>query len=83
MVVEEAWQHILGGGGVEDTEECDMAPLRSPYKPSASDPATANCNFCIPSVSSLCTSSLSALALLNKCSPWRRKKKAICYKDQA
>ena len=45
------------------------------YKPSASIPATENCNFCSPSVSSLCASSLSALALLSKCSPWKWKKK--------
>ena len=61
-------------------EDCDTAPPRSPYKPSASDSATASCNFCSASVSSLCTSSLSALALLNKCSPWESKKRVSITK---
>ena len=82
-VVVGVWQCLLGGSGAEDMEDCDMAPLRSPYKPSASNPAIANCIFCIPSVSSHCTSSLSTLALLSKCSPWKRKKKGFCYKSQA
>ena len=75
MVVVGAWQHLLGWGGAEDMEDCDTAPLRGPYKPSASDPATAYCNFYSPLFPNLCTSSLSALALLSKCSPWKRKKK--------
>ena len=70
-------------GEAEDMGDCDMAPLKSLYKPSASDPATANCNFRSASVSSLCASSLSPLALLNKWSPWKRKKKGICHKGQA
>ena len=83
MVAVGVWLHLLGGGGAEDMEDCDTAPLRSPYKPSASDTATANCNFCSPLFSSHCVSSLSALALLSKWSPWKGKKKWICHKGQA
>ena len=57
MVVVGAWWCLLGGGGAEDMDDCDTAPLRSPNKSSASDPATANCNFCSPLFSSHCTSS--------------------------
>ena len=42
MVAVGAWQHLLGGGG---TEDCERAPLRSPHKPSAFDPATVSYTF--------------------------------------
>ena len=65
----------LGGAG--DMEECDIAPLRSPYKPSASDPATASCMFCSPSASNCCASSFIKLAHLSKSSPWKRDKRGL------
>ena len=40
-------------GGAEDREECDRASLRSLYKPSASNPATASSTFCNTSASQL------------------------------
>ena len=49
--------------------ECDRAPLRSPYKPSAYDPATAISTFWRPLVSKCCASSCNRLAQCNKCSP--------------
>ena len=78
MVVIGAWWHLLGRGGAEDMEECDIAPLRSLYKPSA----TASSTFCNPSASNHCASLLNKLAHLSKCSPWKREKR-VCHKAQA
>ena len=79
MVTVGSWWHLLGGWGRGHGGLWYGSP-QEPYKPSASDPAIANCDFCSASVSSLYASSLSALALLNKCSPWKRKKeKGICH----
>ena len=72
-----AWQHLLGEGKAENMEECDIAPLRSWYKPSASDPATSSCTFCSPSTSNCCASSLSKLAHVSKSSPWKREKGSV------
>ena len=72
-----AWWHLLHGGGAEDMEDCDMAPLRNLYKPSASDPATANCTFYSPSISNHCASPLNTLAHHNKSSPWKRGKESV------
>ena len=84
------WQMVEGGaqgvflGGGEDMgrEECDIAPLRSPYIPSTSEPVTAASIFSNPSVSrcwvslsSLCASSHSKLAHFNRFSPYKRKDK--------
>ena len=71
------WQHLLGGDGAEDTEECDTAPLRSPYKPSAANPATASCTCGSPSASNWCASSHSILAHLSKSSPRKREKGSV------
>ena len=49
-------------GGAEDMDECDIAPLRSLYKHSASNPATTSCTFCNPSASNCCASSHGTLA---------------------
>ena len=76
-VVVGAWWHLLGGGGVEDIEESDRAPLRSPYKPSASDPATASSIFFSTSTSNCCTSSFNKLVCLSNCSPWKREKGSV------
>ena len=65
---------FFGEDGAEDTEECDTAPLRSLYKPCASNPATASCTFCSPSLSNCCTSSCSTLTHHSKSSPWKREK---------
>ena len=51
MKEEGAWQVFLGGGEDVGREECETAPLRSPYKPSASEPVTAASIFSNPSVS--------------------------------
>ena len=75
-----AWWHLLGGDGAED---CDTAPLRSPYKPSALILPQLVVIFVVPLSPVAVASSLSALALLSKCSPWKRKKKGICHKDHA
>ena len=64
-------------GGAEDMEECDRAPLRSPYKPSASNPTTASSTFYNPSASNCCSPSLNKLAHLSKCSPWKREKRSV------
>ena len=72
MVVVGARQHFLGWGGVEDMGECDTAPLKSPYRPSATDPATAFLIFCSPCISNCCTSSHSKLACFNKSNPWKK-----------
>ena len=74
MVAVGAWQWFLGGGGMEDIGEWDMAPLKSPYRLSTSDPATADLIFCSPSTSNCCTSSLYKLAHFNKSRPWKREK---------
>ena len=71
------WWHLLEGGGAEDMEECEKAPLRSLYKPSASDPATASCTCSNPSASNHCSSSLSTLSCLSKSTPWKREKRSI------
>ena len=57
--------------------ECDRAPLRSPYKPSASNPATAISAFCNRSASNCCTSSLNKLVYCSKCSPWKIEKGSV------
>ena len=82
MVAVGTWWHLLGRGGADDTEECNIAPLRSLYKPSASNPATARCTFCSSSTSNCCASSLSKLAHLSICRPWKKGKR-FCHKGQA
>ena len=47
---------FLWGGGAGDTEECNIAPLRSPQKPSASEHATITSIFSNPSASKHCAS---------------------------
>ena len=42
------WEVFLGGGEDVGREECNIAPLRRPYKPSASEPVTAASNFSNP-----------------------------------
>ena len=82
MVEEGAWQDFLWGGEDVGREECDTAPLRSPYKSSASEPVTTTSIFSNPSVStcwaslsSLFASSCSELACFSRFSPYKRKKK--------
>ena len=82
MVEEGVQQVFLGGGEDVGREECNIAPLRSPYKPSASEPETAASNFSYPSVSKCCASlsnchaSLcSKLAHFSKFSPCKIKGK--------
>ena len=58
-------------------EECDRAPLRSLYKPSASNPATAISTFWNPSASNFCASSLNKLAHHRKCCPWKIRKQSV------
>ena len=65
---------FMGWGGVEDMVECDTAPLKSPYRPSTSNPVTTNSILCSPSISNCCASSHSELACFNKPNPWKRKK---------
>ena len=73
---------FLSGVGAEDPEECDRAPLKSPYRPSASNPATTNSIFCSPSTSIHCASSHSKLVHLNNPTSGKRKKR-VCHKGQA
>ena len=82
-MVEEGMQQVfLGEGEDVGREECDTAPLRSPYKPSASEPVTAASNFsntsisrCCTSLSKHCASLYSKLACLSKLSPCKIKGK--------
>ena len=66
---------FLGGGGMEDLDECYMAPHKSPYKPSTSNPATANQILPNPSVSNYCASSFSLLACCSKLKTWKEREK--------
>ena len=82
MVEEGAWQDFLGGGEDVGREECDTAPLGSPYKASASEPVTATSIFSNPSISkhwallsSLHASSCSELAHFGRFSPYKKDKK--------
>ena len=75
-------QVFLGGGEDVGREEYNIAPLRSPYKPSASEPVTASSNFsnpsiskCYASLSNCCTSLHSELAHFSKFSPCKIKGK--------
>ena len=68
-----AWWYLFEGGRAVDMGECDRAPLRSLYKPSASNPAIAIFTFWRPSVSKHWASSHNRLAQHNKCSPWKRR----------
>ena len=69
MVEVGLWWHFLDGGGADDMGECDMAPLKSLYKPSTSDSATAVSIFPNPSISSCCISSISTLAFFSRSKP--------------
>ena len=82
MVEEGAWQVFLGGGEDVGREECNTAPLRSPYKPSTSEPVTATSIFSSTSVSrcwallsSWHASSCSKLAHFSKFNPYKIKGK--------
>ena len=74
---EGAQQCLLAGGWALDTGEWHGAPLRSLYKPSASEPATASSTFWRLSVSKCWASSCSTLAQCNKCSPSKRREGSI------
>ena len=78
VVVLGAWWGFLEGGWDGRRWECDATPLRSLYRPYASDPATASLIFPHPFISncwalssSLHASSLSELALCSKSNPWK------------
>ena len=82
MIEEGALWVFLGGGEDVGMEECDTAPLRSPYKPSTSEPVTATSIFSNPSVSrcwaslsSWHASSCSELAQFSRFSPYKIKGK--------
>ena len=82
MVEERAWCIFLGGGEEMGREECNTVPLRSPYKPSASEPVTTASIFSSPSVSRCWTSlssrhasSCSKLAHFGRFSPYKIKDK--------
>ena len=73
MVADGIWWHFLGGGGMENTGEWDMALIKSLYKPSTSDPAIADSILHNPSVSSCWACSFNAFALFSKSRPWMKK----------
>ena len=73
MVAVGDWWHFLGQHGMEDREECGMAPHKSPYKPSASDPVTVD--WILPNPSNHCASSLSLITHCNKPKPQKEKGK--------
>ena len=82
MKEEGAWWAFLRGGKDVNREECTTALLRSPYKPSTSEPVTATSIFSNPSVSrcwaSLCSLSASLhrkLACFSNFSPYKIKNK--------
>ena len=74
MVAVWAWQHLLVGGWAVEIGEWDRAPLRSLYKPSASDSTTAISTFWRLGISRCWASSFNILAWHNKCRPRKRKK---------
>ena len=54
QVTDGVWQTFLWGDGAGGMEECDIAPIRSPWKPS--EPATATSIFSKPQASKCCAS---------------------------
>ena len=70
----------LRRGGAEDMGKCDRAPLRSLFKPSASNPTTAISTFWRPLVSKYWASSHNRVAWHNKCSPWKRIKRDLSHR---
>ena len=73
VVVGVSW-HLLTMGGAIGMAEWDMAPHKSPYRPSASDLTTANSTFWRPTASRHWASSCRRLDWYNKCRPWKEKK---------
>ena len=68
---------IFGRGGEDDMGECNMATLKSPYRPSTSNPATAISIFPNPSISSHCASSLSTLVFFSRSKPLKKRVKQM------
>ena len=74
--------HSSGGGYLTPPDkgsaigmaEWDRVLCKSPYRSSASDPATANSTFCRPTASRCWASSCRRLAWHNKCRPWKEKR---------
>ena len=89
MVEEGAWWVLLGGGEDVGRKECNTSPLKSPYKPSASEPVHCCTSiFPKPSVSRCCALLLSLhaslcskeLAHFSKFSPYKEKIKRETWK---
>ena len=79
MVAVRMWWHFWRGWGLGHGERWYGSP-QEPYRPSASNPATAISIFPKPFISSHCASSLSTLTFFSRSKPW---KNGIHHKDQA